>query len=94
MSGPERLREYGLTFFFEDGTNPDHVESVIYEVVHDRYKRVDSEDLATQEIGGTTHLVFFRAQGVRELRTVLDENTTQAEIDARINALFHLLNEF
>lgn len=94
MIGPEGLREVGLTFFFEDGTNPDHVESVIHEVVYDRYKGVESESLAVQEMGGTTHLAFFRSQGIRELRTVLDPDITQAEIDARINALFHILNEF
>ncbi|KKQ35155.1 MAG: hypothetical protein US51_C0014G0004 [Microgenomates group bacterium GW2011_GWA2_37_6] len=94
MSGPEGLQDYGLTFFFEDGTEPNHVESVIHEVVYDRYEGVNSEDLATQEMGGTTHLVFFRARGERDQKSVLDPKITQDEVDARIKALFHLLNEF
>ena len=51
------------------------------------------EDLEVQEMGGTTHLAFFNAQGEREQKSVLGD-ATRKEVRARIHALFHILNEF
>lgn len=93
MTRPEELQEHGITFFFEDGTNSDYIDSVVQQVVFDRYTNVEDESLETQEMGGTTHLAFFRSSGQKDQRSVLDKRITQNEIDARISALFHLLNE-
>lgn len=90
MSKAEGLQDYGLTFFFEDGTRPRYVELVVQEVVRDRY--VEVEDLGVQEMGGTTHLAFFEAEGKRLQKSVFD--STRKEVRARIHALFHILNEF
>ena len=93
MISPEEIQDRGATFFFEDGSDSVYIDSVVQQVVFDRYENVEVDSLATQEMGGTTHLSFFRSSGQKDQKSVLDPKITQDEIDARISTLFHLLNE-
>lgn len=92
MAGVEELQEYGTTFLFEDGTKPSYINSAINRVVHDRYEGVDDSSLVAGEMGGTTHLVFFDAEGKRPQASFFD--SSPKEKVARLLALFHLANEY
>jgi len=97
MVGPEEagrtkvLNEYGLTFLFEDGEDPDFVESTIYDLINERYEEVDQEGISFSELGGTTYIAFFDATDERALKSIFDANSD--EIRKRLLTLDHIANK-
>jgi len=87
MSAAENLRQFELDFYFEDYTDGDYIEEVVGEVLKDRYEGVDTIEI--DEMGGTTHFVYFVAEGRKLPKTVLD--LPPDEQKGRKYALFHLM---
>jgi len=84
----ELLQEFDLDFYFEDGADPVYKQGVVRRVLIDRYEGVNLDNIEIDEMGGTTHFVYFEAVERRRSVSVLD--LPKEEQQGRIDALFHL----
>ena len=89
MIEKDQLKEYGLTFGFEDGENSVFAYSTMYELIYERYDRV--KNLEISRMGGTTFVATFNAKDERELKSIFDAN--KEEERRRLLALEHILHK-
>ena len=94
MIEKDQLKEYGLTFGFEDDENKVFVYSVMHELIHERYEKVRSIEIS--QLGGTTFIATFDAKDERALKPILDADHEKDAwiIRRRLLATEHILNKF